>query len=34
MAELLSYRVPADFIDQLPKIERVFPNFEDAHHSS
>lgn len=33
-AELLSYRVPAAFIDQLPKIERVFPNFEDAHHSS
>jgi IS1 family transposase len=33
-AELLSYRVPADFIDQLPKIEQVFPNFRDVHHSS
>ncbi len=33
-AELLSYRVPAEFIDQLPKIERMFPNFVDAHHGS
>jgi len=33
-AEWLWYRVPADFIDPLPKIERVFPHFEDAHHSS
>lgn len=29
-AELLSYRVPAEFIDQLPTIEQVFPDFGGA----
>jgi IS1 family transposase len=33
-AELLSYRVPAEFIDQLPKLEQVFPDFAQIHHSS
>lgn len=33
-AELLSYRVPAEFIDQLPKLEQVFPDFVEIHHSS
>lgn len=32
-AELLSYRVPADFIVQLPKTEQVFPNFIEVHHT-
>ena len=31
-AELLSYRVPASFVDQLPEIEPLFPSFEDTHH--
>jgi len=33
-AELLSYRVPAEFIYQLPKLEKVFPDFVEIHHSS
>jgi hypothetical protein len=33
-AELLSYRVPAEFIDQLPKLEQVFPEFVKIYHSS
>jgi hypothetical protein len=33
-AELLSYRVPAEFIDPLPKLEQVFPDFAQIHHSS
>lgn len=33
-AELLSHRVPAEFIDQLPKLEKVFPDFVEIHHSN
>jgi IS1 family transposase len=32
-AELLSYRVPAEFIDQLPTIEQVFPDFGEVDHT-
>ena len=32
-AGLLFYRVPAKFVDQLPKLEQVFPNFIEIHHS-
>ncbi len=31
-AELLSYRVPAAFLDQLGDLERLFPSFDTAHH--
>jgi IS1 family transposase len=30
--ELLSYRVPATFLDRLGDLERLFPSFDDAHH--
>jgi hypothetical protein len=30
--ELLSYRVPAAFLDQLPDLERLFPAFDSVHH--
>lgn len=33
-AELLSYRVPAQFLDQLPEIERLFPPLEQVHQGS
>ncbi len=33
-AALFSYRVPAEFIDQLPKLEQVFPDFAPIYHSS
>ncbi|HOW74668.1 MAG TPA: hypothetical protein P5102_11830 [Candidatus Competibacteraceae bacterium] len=33
-AALFSYRVPAEFIDQLPKLEQVFPDFALIYHSS
>jgi hypothetical protein len=29
--ELLSYRVPAQFLDQLPEMERLFPPWEQVH---
>jgi len=32
-AELLAYRVPAEFIDQLPTIEPVFPDFGEVDHT-
>lgn len=32
--ELLSYRVPAEFIDGLYKTEHLFPEFDDPHRSS
>jgi hypothetical protein len=32
-AELLSHRVPAEFIDQLPTIEQVFPDFGEVDHT-
>ncbi len=31
--ELLSYRVPAEFIDRLPIIEKVFPDFGEVDHT-
>lgn len=31
--ELLSYRVLAEFIDQLPTIEQVFPDFGEVDHT-
>jgi hypothetical protein len=31
---LLSYRVPATFLDQLPTIERLFPAWDMVHHSN
>jgi hypothetical protein len=31
--ELLSYRVPAEFIERLPIIEKVFPNFGEVDHT-
>ncbi len=30
--ELLSYRVPAVFLDHLGNLERLFPSFDTAHH--
>jgi hypothetical protein len=30
--DLLSYRVPATFLDRLGDLERLFPSFDDAHH--
>jgi hypothetical protein len=30
--ELLSYRVPAAFLDQLGDLEHLFPSFDTAHH--
>ena len=33
-AEWLSYREPAEFIDQLPTIEHVFPDFGEVDHTS
>jgi len=30
--EMLSYRVPATFLDQLGDVERLFPSFDTAHH--
>jgi hypothetical protein len=30
--ELLSYRVPASFLDRLPELEYLFPMFESVHH--
>ncbi len=32
--ELLAYRVPVAFLDQLPTIEHLFPEWDRAHHSS
>lgn len=32
--ELLSYRVPVDFLDQLPKIESLFPLITVSHHGN
>jgi hypothetical protein len=31
--ELLSYRAPAEFIDQLPTIEQVFPDCGEVDHT-
>lgn len=31
-SELLSYRVPAAFLDQLSDLERLFPSFDSVHH--
>ena len=31
--ELLSYRVPAEFIERLPIIEKVFPDFGEIDHT-
>jgi IS1 family transposase/transposase-like protein len=33
-AELLSYRVPATFLDRLHEIAHLFPPLDDAHHGS
>jgi IS1 family transposase/transposase-like protein len=33
-SELLGYRVPAAFIDQLPTIEHLFPAWNSVHHSN
>jgi IS1 family transposase len=30
--ELLSYRVPAPFLDRLPELEHLFPMFDSVHH--
>jgi IS1 family transposase/transposase-like protein len=32
MTELLSYRVPATFLDQLDDLECLFPSFDTTHH--
>jgi hypothetical protein len=32
--ELLSYRVPPHFLDELPDLERLYPPFEETHHGS
>jgi hypothetical protein len=32
--ELLSYRVPAQFLDQLPETERLFPPLDQSHQGS
>jgi len=32
--ELLSYRVPVAFLDQLPEVERLFPPFESVHQGN
>jgi IS1 family transposase/transposase-like protein len=32
--ELLSYRVPAPFLDTLHQLEHLFPSFEDVHQGS
>ena len=32
--ELLSYRVPAQFLDQLCEIEHLFPSLDQVHHGS
>jgi IS1 family transposase len=32
--ELLSYRVPVDFLDQLPKLESLFPPIAVSHHGN
>jgi len=34
MSELLSYRVPATFLDQLTNIEHLFPKLDDIHQGS
>jgi IS1 family transposase len=34
MGELLSYRVPATFLDTLPHIEHLFPSLEPVHHGN
>lgn len=33
-SELLAYRVPAEFLDQLPTIEHLFPKWDMVHHSN
>jgi hypothetical protein len=33
-AELLSYRVPPHFLDELPDLEHLYPPFEETHHGS
>jgi IS1 family transposase/transposase-like protein len=33
-SELLSYRVPADFLDQLPELEQLFPPVALSHHGN
>jgi hypothetical protein len=32
--ELLSYRVPPRFLDELAKLQSLYPSFEDTHHGS
>lgn len=32
--ELLSYRVPPHFLDQLPDLERLYPPCQEAHHGN
>jgi len=32
--ELLSYRVPPQFLDKLPELERLYPPFEEIYHGS
>lgn len=32
--ELLSYRVPAPFLDQLPEMEHLFPPLQQVHQVS
>ncbi len=32
--ELLSYRVPPHFLDELPDLQRLYPQFEEAHHGN
>jgi hypothetical protein len=33
-AELLSYRVPAGFLDQLQQVEHLFPPLEQVHQGN
>ena len=32
--ELLSYRVPADFLEQLPELDQLFPSILHSHHGN
>jgi hypothetical protein len=32
--ELLSYRVPPHFLDELPDLQRLYPAFDDTHHGN
>ncbi len=34
MTELLSYRVPAEFLDRVPEMEHLFPSLEPVHQGN